>query len=382
MKVAFIAGHEFMSDQKNGGRQCAMRNYQAFRRMYGGENVYVIALSNTEYPSIVKNVRYFKTHRNRVEQMFNACTFRNGYNKTVEKQIVEYVREIKPDIVYFDHSFQGFLLKSLKKVLSKEVKIITFMHNIEKDHVWDKVVHENVLYFIPYLSYYYNEKYLVKNADAIINLTERDANRLFELYERKSDFIFPITYDDKFDENKILNPTDEELSMLFVGTLFGPNVHGLKWFISEVMPKLTGVKLNVVGFKLETIREQLQQENTNVIGTVEDISEEYYKADIVVLPIFYGNGMKTKTAEAMMYGKMILATDEALEGYEISFTTDIIRCNDADSFIKNINRLKDYKIRKKYCSSVRDIFVKNYSSEKKYSEYNKFMEIFSKGERV
>ncbi len=42
----------------------------------------------------------------------------------------------------------------------------------------------------------------------------------------------------------------------------------------------------------------------------------YYKHAAVILPIKYGAGMKVKTAEAMMYGRTIFASDEALEGYD------------------------------------------------------------------
>ncbi len=37
--------------------------------------------------------------------------------------------------------------------------------------------------------------------------------------------------------------------------------------------------------------------------------------DIAVVPIFYGGGMMTKVAEALMYGKNILATSRTLNGY-------------------------------------------------------------------
>lgn len=37
----------------------------------------------------------------------------------------------------------------------------------------------------------------------------------------------------------------------------------------------------------------------------------------MVMPIFSGSGMKVKTAEALMYGKFLIGTKEAFEGYEI-----------------------------------------------------------------
>jgi len=37
----------------------------------------------------------------------------------------------------------------------------------------------------------------------------------------------------------------------------------------------------------------------------------------VILPIISGSGMKTKTAEALMYGKSIIGIKEAFEGYKM-----------------------------------------------------------------
>ena len=78
------------------------------------------------------------------------------------------------------------------------------------------------------------------------------------------------------------------------------------------------------------------------------------------MPIFYGDGQKVKTAEAMMYGKTIIATDEALEGYEIENVKGIFRCNTADEFIQTINNVSALS-REEYRVSVRDKFLNEYS---------------------
>ena len=46
------------------------------------------------------------------------------------------------------------------------------------------------------------------------------------------------------------------------------------------------------------------------------MSDFYRRAKCVVSPIFHG-AYETKTAEALMYGKFIIAT-EAFEGYHIN----------------------------------------------------------------
>ena len=83
----------------------------------------------------------------------------------------------------------------------------------------------------------------------------------------------------------------------------------------------------------------------------------------MVLPILWGDGMKVKTAEALMFGKTIFATDEALEGYMIENTENIYRCNSADEFINKINTYIVEKNRqKKYNPSIRELFLSKYET--------------------
>lgn len=74
-----------------------------------------------------------------------------------------------------------------------------------------------------------------------------------------------------------------------------------------------------------------------IIGTVECLSTFYNNSTAVIEPIFYGGGMKTKTAEALMYGKVIFGTNEAFEGYDVSYGDYAYMCNTSEEFIDKIN---------------------------------------------
>lgn len=76
------------------------------------------------------------------------------------------------------------------------------------------------------------------------------------------------------------------------------------------------------------------------------------------MPIFYGDGMKIKTAEAMMYGKTILASDEALEGYEVKDIQGIYRCNTREEYLETIHMIE--RNENYYNKSVRNLFLSKY----------------------
>ena len=50
---------------------------------------------------------------------------------------------------------------------------------------------------------------------------------------------------------------------------------------------------------------------------LDDLGEYYRNCDVVIAPIFEGSGMKTKTTEALMWGKYIIGTNESFCGFAI-----------------------------------------------------------------
>ena len=121
---------------------------------------------------------------------------------------------------------------------------------------------------------------------------------------------------------------------------------------------------------MEKMASTWERENVQVVGTVQDVSRYYSIANAVVLPIFYGDGMKVKTAEALMHGKIIFAAKEALEGYEIENQPDIVECNTIEEYINAISiRLSDNK---KFSESNRKLFLDKYENK----SYEKKLGIF------
>ena len=159
---------------------------------------------------------------------------------------------------------------------------------------------------------------------------------LKKYYGKESDFILPIYFEDTA-KIKHTATSDNYFELLFVGSYFWPNIEGLKWFVINVMPFLNdNVVLKIVGRGMEKLEElsEFKSESIEILGEVEQLDDVYNSANLVIGPIFSGDGMKTKTAEAMMYGKVYLGTSEAFCGYE---GMDEYCCETADEFIGKIN---------------------------------------------
>lgn len=351
MTVLFLGMQDIFGKVNNGGTQCSKRNYQLLREC-GGILIYVGIITKCCHDIKPQNVRYFKKVKNELQAFLAALKCRKYYDAKVEKEILQYIEELHPDILFLDSSNLGGLLKKI----SYKPQTFIFFHNIEKDYTWNKVKNEGARYIFSYIASCYNEQVATTLADKIICLNERDSIRLQELYQKKPDCLLPISFQDTFDGAKVKRSAANK-KILFIGSCFGPNYEGIKWFVNNIMKELSDYSLEIVGKDFEQKKAELERSNVTVKGTVDNLEDYYYSAVAVIMPIQYGCGMKVKTAEAMMYGVNILATDEALEGYDVDHIKGIYRCNHPEEFIANIKQIYEAEQPVTYQQEVRNYFL-------------------------
>lgn len=275
-------------------------------------------------------------------------------NQRLKKIIIE--KNI--DLVFVDNSTIGML----SDWIFKNTGVVYFFHNVEYCYAKQALEHLNIIYRILFriraFQFYLNEKRICRKASEIITINKRDSDCLSRLYKRNADFIWPTTFDDKYRQHD--DNSEKDRYMLFVGSDFFGNVEGLTWFINNCLSKCK-LKLKVVGTGMDRLSSRFNQENVEFSGYVPDLSQVYYGASFVVLPIISGSGMKTKTCEAFMYGKTVIGTTEAFEGYDYLDPSFAIVCNTADEFVKEINRLSEIQDSKTNISARR-YFLANYET--------------------
>ena len=266
-------------------------------------------------------------------------TFQSVFLGITSEVIINTLNELSNgyDYVFVCQSLCGRICKIIKKHYPT-VKVITFFHNIERQYAKEYYKVSGVRAIPYYLRVRVWEKMAVEYSDFCITLNERDSKLLESYYKRSANAILPTSLEDKFtDDNK--HDNKPVIDYLFVGAAFYPNVEGVQWFIDNVMPHVKG-KLCVVGKNMDYKLFRNLSDNVEIHGFVDDLAEYYSKSKMVVSPIFHGGGMKTKTAEALMYGKFIIGTDEALEGYVFN-SECMSRCNTKDEFIKSILNIEN-----------------------------------------
>ena len=344
-RVLYISAE---SNQISGGTAVMKRNLDLLKKVPN------VAVYEYRVPMQSKILAFFSC-------LFGGNFILSGRN---EKMILNKIRSEQFDCVFQEGTTSGHLAESLHK---NGVKLVVFAHNVEKLLYQERYrsYKYNVLEALKYWSIKSNEKKSVAFADILIALTKRDSNNFVTYYGRKADVVMPISFEAR--EIKKLCPTKNQEYLLFVGSNFFPNVEGMNWFIKNVIP-FVNINVKIVGSCCNGIIPPPENLSSKIelLGIVENLNDLYLNAMGVIAPIFKGSGMKTKTIEAMSYGKTIFGTDECFQGIECDYNKIGGLCNTANEFIEKIN---DYS-GGPYNEYTKSLFDNYYSNEAVQEKFN------------
>ena len=104
--------------------------------------------------------------------------------------------------------------------------------------------------------------------------------------------------------------------ILFVGSLrYEPNVEGLLWFLTSVLPRLPAACLLVAGRSPpRQLLSHARAGRVKFLGYVDDLSDAYRQAALAIAPMRSGGGTRLKILEAGAHGVPVVATPEAAAG--------------------------------------------------------------------
>lgn len=271
------------------------------------------------------------------------------------------------DLVFFDNSRFGPYVKKFKR---KNFKTICFCHNVEYVYYSEKLKISKSLHDWLIKGYIYNcEKQSLYFADGIITLNERDSNGMRKYYNREADFIFPTSFSSIRIDKIMIQDNVSRPYMLFVGSNFFANVEAVDYLVNEIAP-YSIMEIKIVGSVCEAFIERQLPECIKLEGKVNDLQPYYVNASAVILPIFSGSGLKTKTIEALRYGKTILGTKEALEGVPVEkYPGAAIRCSSREDFLSGINSLEKGLINKMSIS----LFEEQFSDNSQFTRFRNYI---------
>lgn len=146
-----------------------------------------------------------------------------------------------------------------------------------------------------------------------------------------------------------LEPFDqpnEGHNIVYFGKMsYYPNAEAAKWFADSVFPlivqKVPAAKYYIVGKDPLDYLVELSKHNDNIIvtGTVDSVLDYYKLANVVVVPLAHGGGVKVKVLEALGHGKILVSTSKGIEGTEFTNGYDVLTANNAEEMASLISEV-------------------------------------------
>ncbi|MEZ5196763.1 MAG: glycosyltransferase family 4 protein [Bacteroidales bacterium] len=272
-----------------------------------------------------------------------------------EIAIEEALKKEKFDIVQLEMLYMTPYMKIIRA--HSDAKIILRSHNIEH-LIWERITINTVnplkKYYLGYLTRKLKayELEMLNSYDGIVTISDKDAD-----YYRNNGCTIPLTdlpFGVDLSGYETKNAKYEFPSLFHIGSMnWMPNDEGIKWFMDNtwdlVHKKFPSLKFYLAGRMMPDWLINLNKENVEVIGEVDNARDFINSKAIMIVPLFSGSGIRIKIIEGMALGKTVISTRIGAEGIEYTNGKNILIANTPGEFLEAITKCTTSK---NYCDEV------------------------------
>lgn len=136
-------------------------------------------------------------------------------------------------------------------------------------------------------------------------------------------------------------PPSASRHLLFVGIHdHRPNRDGVVWFLDHCWPRIAAADakatVRIVGrgdwAALNETHGHLPR--VELVGEVDDLTDEYARARLCICPVREGGGSKIKVVEAAAFGRPVVATSHGIRGFEGLSSLGVPTADDPKGFVE------------------------------------------------
>lgn len=291
-------------------------------------------LTYTLLPEKLKNIYRFT--RERLRQMRGYHVSPQAWDTLATPEEVACAKaqfvKFKPDVVVANYTFLGnafdsFLLNEtvLKVILTHDIRYQRSVHfkklgveHDESDWDWDK------------------ESLQLRKAQVLLAIHEEDARELKEMAPQSDVICLPMPA-------VCHSHTVRQVPgrCLFVGSSADHNFYGLQWFLGKVWPIVLQsapyCSLHICGTVSDLIRETFP--NVRFLGRVDNLEPEYSAAEVCLVPLPVGSGLKIKLVEALSHGRACVSTSIGVQGLCDIVGSAVLVADTAENFAAAVHLL-------------------------------------------
>ena len=186
---------------------------------------------------------------------------------------------------------------------------------------------------------------ICREFDSVLAVSKEDHLALNEAAGRQLDVtIIPIAIDTEEVVPLKFRPQGDRI--LHIGTMFWPpNIDGILWFLNEILPliqeKRPEVVFDIIGANppREIIDIGNAEPGINVTGYVQDPIPYLENANLMVVPLRAGGGMRVKILNALGQGFPVVSTTLGCEGIAVEDGVHLLVADTAQDFAASVIRL-------------------------------------------
>lgn len=279
-------------------------------------------------------------------QPFNMEKYqRKNFSTLIEKMI----RRVKPDVVHFDSLHTAWYADLVKQRAPQALRVLR-CHNAEHiilqrlaDAQVDPI--RRIVFGIQARRLKRYEAAALELFDLILAITDADAARFLNMNPgiEKRLVVVPAGVNLPTSLPPAL-PQEGHFRIIHIATMdWLPNQLGLRWFLSKVLPRLDAMgidyHLDIVGKNMPEEFYKWRGSRISVHGFVSDLAPIMGRAQLAVVPIQVGGGMRVKILDYWSMGIPVVSTRVGAEGLTDATEQVVSLADDADCFAQAILKL-------------------------------------------
>lgn len=257
------------------------------------------------------------------------------------QQLNEVVAGSAFDVVHVDHLHMAHYGVFLKKRYG--LPIVLRQHNVETA-VMQRFARDQKSVWLRWyarLQYRKLQRYepnLCEQFDCCAMITPEDERRLQTMSPRTRTAVIPAGVDLPSLADDI---SEEPGNILFLASLdWPPNVDGFLWFYENVLPlvqrEAPAARVSIIGKGRAPRLQALASFGVRLIGFVDDVAPYLQAAEVCIVPLFAGGGMRIKILEMFAHRKAVVSTSVGCEGLAAANEQDLLIADDPQNFAEAI----------------------------------------------